>query len=122
MTMRTAFSRETDAHAAVSDLRKQLGGSTPKLLLFFVSSRYSADAIASAVKQHFGDVPSLGCTTAGELVTGKMLDASIVATALDAAQLKDATVALVPDSKSAGKALAALANHVGKEPRDLDPD
>jgi hypothetical protein len=47
--------------------------------LFFASSSYNLNEIAAAMQEAFGDIPTFGCTTAGELVTGAMLANSVSA-------------------------------------------
>jgi hypothetical protein len=47
------------------------------LVMFFCSSQYDRDVIAEEMNRRFGDVPVVGCTTAGEIGTDGYVDKSI---------------------------------------------
>ena len=53
--------------AAVAELRRLIGHDQAGLALAFVSSRYNCDAVADNMRREFGEVPVIGCTTAGEI-------------------------------------------------------
>ncbi|ALS96837.1 FIST N-terminal domain-containing protein [Lacimicrobium alkaliphilum] len=57
----------TDAPAAARDFHQQVAQPGMGLVLFFCSSHYDLPALAEAMVTCFGDVPVIGCTTAGEL-------------------------------------------------------
>lgn len=73
----SAHSRATDARAAAQDLRRQLDGVNCALLLAFFSSDRCPEAVATALSEAFPGVPMAGCTTAGEIHAGEMLEGSI---------------------------------------------
>lgn len=56
-----------DAGQAVRELHAWIGQPDAALVVVFCASSYPRDALAEALAQHFGDVPVIGCTTAGEL-------------------------------------------------------
>ncbi len=95
MSIQTAYSQKTTASEAVKDIRSSFGEVDPKLIIFFVSSSYNPDDIAKEVQSHFQSSVAVGCTTSGEIVTGKMLKESIVAMALDADIISDLNVQIV---------------------------
>lgn len=57
----------TDAPAAAREFHHQVAQPGMSLVLFFCSSHYDLSALAEAMTACFGDVPVIGCTTAGEL-------------------------------------------------------
>jgi hypothetical protein len=54
----------------------------PKLLIVFCSQAHDLGALLRQVRARAGDVPLIGCTTAGEIATSGPNDASVVVTAL----------------------------------------
>jgi len=59
----------TDPHPeiAAAALRHQLGQEGMGLAVVFASSRYDLEALAGCLRREFGQVPVVGCTTAGEI-------------------------------------------------------
>lgn len=56
-----------DARVAASDFHAAVAGNDPAMVLFFCSSDYDLDALADELQALFGDIPLVGCTTAGEI-------------------------------------------------------
>ena len=54
----------------------------PKLLIVFCSQAYDLRQLLRQVRARAGDVPLIGCTTAGEIATAGPSDASVVVAAL----------------------------------------
>jgi hypothetical protein len=73
----TAVSHLSGAQEAARDFRHQLEGVDCALLLVFFSSDRDPVAMASAVSEAFPGIPVAGCSTAGELHAGTMLEGSI---------------------------------------------
>ena len=67
LTIRIAHSCESDPRTAVTELHDRLTGPESALVLFFCSSEYDRDSLARELAGRFGDVPVVGCTTAGEI-------------------------------------------------------
>ena len=125
MTIKTVYSTNPDPNRAAQELRDGVGKFDLRFVVFFASAAYVPDELGNALAGAFGQVPSIGCTTAGELVSGKMLKQSVVLVAFDGASLQAAHVALVEDMKredSVAAALDALGRAVGGLPAELDPE
>lgn len=125
MSIRTAFSTSRDPRTCASELRAQIGAFDPRLVAFFASARFDAAALGAALRREFGDVPSLGCTTAGELQRSTQLEGSVFMMALDAGTVRSAHVELIRDSKSETerrRTINELAARVGETPAGLDPE
>jgi hypothetical protein len=121
MSLKTAFTTRTDPADAAQDLQKQLSGMDVTFLLFFASSAYDPASLSRALGAVFPG-PSLGCTTAGEIVSGRMLKKSIVAMAFDGETLESAFVEGVPDLSPDGvkAGVRALEKRAGRPLADLD--
>jgi len=64
-----AVSLSPDEKQAVHELYQQLCGedNSPALCLFFCSPNYDLDVLERELCHYFGDIPLIGCTTAGEI-------------------------------------------------------
>jgi hypothetical protein len=69
---------DAGARAASDALRRD----DAKLLVVFCSQAHDLPALLRQIKTRAGDVPVIGCTTAGEIATSGPGDASVVVTAL----------------------------------------
>jgi hypothetical protein len=124
MTVKTAYTANPDPSLAAQELLSAIGETKPRFVLFFASAAYAPEALGAALAKAFGDVPSIGCTTAGELISGHMLKKSVVLSAFDDATLRGAQVALISDmtsEQSVSAALGELGEAVGKSAAELDP-
>jgi hypothetical protein len=118
--MRVFSTTDTTVQSLIAEVQGSLQA-IPTFLLYFHSSDFSAATVASALEQAFPGVPALGCSTAGELITGKMQDHSLVLAAFDAAQVADARVEAIEgldikqafDKLSGGNAALDLGQYVG---------
>jgi hypothetical protein len=107
----------------VADFKSQLTSREPALLVFFASSRYALPELGPALEKALG-VLAVGCSTAGEIVSGRMLNSSVVGMMFDAEDVRGAHVARVEDVGSASavrEALQACGDHFGQRVRDMDP-
>lgn len=67
----------SDPEAAARDLHQQISQPDVSLVIFFCSSRYDLSALASTLTECFGEIPVIGCTTAGEIGPAGYCDHSI---------------------------------------------
>ena len=56
-----------EARAAVCEFHEAVDQPDLALVVFFCSDEYDLDAVAAEMAARFGDVPVVGCTTAGEI-------------------------------------------------------
>lgn len=66
-SIRIGTSSAPDPAAAAAELATALRQSRPGLALVFASSRYPGDRLIPHLRHAFGDIPLIGCTTAGEI-------------------------------------------------------
>ena len=125
MNIKTAYSTKESPQEAANDIKSQLAGFDAKALLFFSSSVFDPDAISSAMQAAAGNVPTFGCTTAGEIVTGQMLDHSVVAMALNDGVIADMKIAVLRDVQGHAKeavdeAFRSFAAYFGTPMQEMD--
>jgi hypothetical protein len=117
MSVATAFSTNTDPAAAIAEIRAGLSAVEPALVIAFGSPSLSPEAVASGLAEAFPGARTAGCTTAGEIVSGKMLKGALVAMAFDSAHLVDVDVQVVRDLSGGvdvTPALSAFTGHFGQ--------
>lgn len=123
MQIRTAFSQSDEIKEAVWQIKDQFGDLDLKMVLFFASSKYDAAKTASAFKEAFPSALSFGCSTAGEIVSGKMLKNAIVAMALSRQVIGDVSFQVVEQIRSKDRinqAFAEFEKHFGVSADQLD--
>lgn len=79
--MKYAQSIKPNAEEAVLEIKNQLESEDVSTILYFVSSAYNQDKVATAMNAAFPDIVTFGCSTSGEIISGQMLKNSIVAMA-----------------------------------------
>ena len=114
-----------DAHEAVKSIKEELSGIDACLVLYFVSSSYPPDTIGKEMSDAFAGARTVGCTTAGEIITGKMGYNSIVAMAWVKDSLKELQIEflenIITDSEAVPKAFKSFEASLGKPMKYLDP-
>lgn len=122
MDIVSACSTKVTVDEIVKDLGEQLVLFDTRLLLFFASSRFAADEISRKMQQQFPSAVVIGCSTAGEIVTGRMLDGSVVAMGFNENSLPDCKIEIIEDlTDQAGvkRAFDAFASHFGVPVADM---
>jgi len=123
MKAQTAFSVKIDVNAAVADISQQLKGCEPVMVLFFASPAYRPEQIAAAMAGAFPSAVTFGCSTAGEIVSGRMLTHSLVAMAFGSEAVKGVKVEVLTDLDKPGyDAFASFESHFGVSMAEMDPD
>jgi len=124
MSIKTAFSLNTNADEAVNELKNQLDSNSKRLILFFASSNYDQNLLALKMQEAFPNVMTIGCSTAGEIVTGKMLKNSLVAMAFDAdiiADYKPVVLKSIKETNPIPQAFEEFEKHFGIKSLEFDP-
>jgi hypothetical protein len=99
---------------AVHDLQVQCGDTRPRLIVFFASTSYELQGLSASLQKAFPEACIAGCSTAGELASGKMLTGAVVAMFLPADVVEDVAAAVVENLRSATsvqKAFATFERH-----------
>ena len=120
-----AQSNLKDAAAAVNSIREQLSDIHAGLILYFASPVYSPETISAEMANAFTDARTIGCTTAGEMITGKMEQDSIVAMAWHKDTLEYLQIEVLEniqtDTDAVSKAFKSFEKSLGKPMNALDP-
>lgn len=85
-----------DDPAALAVLAKGLGAGPFALIILFVSPEADLPYIAAASRTAFGDVPVIGCSTAGEISTQGYGEGGLVAIGLPAAHFAPQCLLIAP--------------------------
>jgi hypothetical protein len=110
MKIITAYSTKNTVDEVVKDISEQLSQFDAKLLLYFASSRFAPERISLKMQQVFTGSAVIGCSTAGEIISGKMLDDSVVAMAFNDEAVSDVTVEVIENLKDKGEVERAFAS------------
>ena len=102
MNIESVYSAKSSVEEAVKDIKAQLGEFDAKLLIFFASSSYAPEKVSKLMQEEFPDSTVFGCSTAGEIISGKMLKNSLVAMAFNSGVIEDAKVAVIENIKEGG--------------------
>ncbi len=105
--IKTGLSKAADAVAAIHELAGQLHGLDPSIVVLFFSSRYPAQDVARLAQTTWPHAHTVGCSTAGEIVSGQMADGSIVAMAIDRSVADAVSVAVIKDMSNPEEVKAA---------------
>jgi hypothetical protein len=101
MNIKTAFCEKNNKSVSeiADSIKKQFGDLNPKLVIYFSSPAISHDELSQKLKEHFSQAELIGCTTSGEIISGKMLKESVVAMALSSGIIDDVKVAVIKNIK-----------------------
>ena len=90
----TGHTQACEVDLAVRELHAQISQPDAALVVVFCSTAYPRPVLAEALQHHFGDVPMIGCTTAGELGASGYQTGGITGFSLPAAEFTVATARL----------------------------
>jgi hypothetical protein len=124
MKAKTSFSTKQDPVQVAAALSSELFDQDARLLVYFASASYDSVVLAREIAAVFPGVVTFGCTTAGEIVSGQMLDHSVVAMALGSQLVRRVVVATADrvsaDPRGASRAaLQSLEQQLGTKLNDL---
>ena len=127
MAIITASSTKTSLEEVIDEIKNTFSSITPKMIIYFASSSFAPQEISSKMKNAFPDSETFGCSTAGEIVSGKMLKNSVVAMALDESTAGNVKIEIVKDIKTNAKenvekALISFGEHFDQKASDLSPE
>lgn len=97
--IKSAFSTKFLEEEVVFDIRNQLNVCNGKLVVYFASSSYDQGRLSNLMKAAFEDSTVVGCSTAGEIVSGEMLKNSVVAMSINSNIVSDAKVEIIENMK-----------------------
>lgn len=124
--IKIASIKNNNIESAADELNQQLNPKSSDLVMYFASSSYDSNNLASAMNNAF-DCETVGCTTSGELISGKMLDDSIVAMCLDNEVVEDYCVQVIENlsvglNSKIDESFLAFEKHFKQSISDIDPN
>lgn len=100
MGIKTLYSVKNTLDEIINDINEQAKGIDAKMIVYFASSRLDQEALGGRMKKAFAGATIIGCSTAGELVSGKMLKESVVVMLLGSDIIEDVNVQVVEGIKT----------------------
>lgn len=125
MNIKSVFSTKASAAEAVLDLKAQLAGFDTKVLIIFASSSFDQIQLNKLIKEAFNDSEIFGCSTSGEITSGRVLKNSVVAMAFDSNVVDDLKIEVIENIKnnaSAKTAFKSFEDYFGKSMNEIDID
>ncbi|PIQ25365.1 hypothetical protein COW36_19860 [bacterium (Candidatus Blackallbacteria) CG17_big_fil_post_rev_8_21_14_2_50_48_46] len=124
MNIKTLYSQASSPEQAVAELKSQLDSHfETKMLLVFASSQYDQESLNQTLEKEFKGATIVGCSTAGEIVSGHMLQNSVVAMAFSVNALDDLKVEVLENIKSetpVDQAFASFSEYFGTPMNQID--
>ncbi len=99
MKSKTAYSINTSVNGAVQELAAELVDVKSKLVIYFASSIYDPTELSAQLDAAFPGATVIGCSTSGEITSGKMLDNALVASAYSDEVIEDLSLQVVEGIK-----------------------
>ncbi|OAA95120.1 FIST signal transduction protein [Clostridium coskatii] len=99
INIKSVFSTKSLEKEVVEDIKNKLAPCNAKLIIFFASSKFDQYKLSNLMKEAFKDCLVAGCSTSGEIVSGKLLKNSVVAMAFNSNIVSDAKVEVIENMK-----------------------
>jgi len=97
--IRTAYSTKMSVSDAVSDIKGQLTDQDPKMVIYFASPEFDDNEISKQMQNAFNGATVFGCSSSGEIASGRMLNNSVVAMTFTSNVVEDAKVEVLENLK-----------------------
>ncbi|OOM09338.1 FIST signal transduction protein [Clostridium saccharobutylicum] len=110
INIKSAVSTKQLEKEIVDDIKRQLNISKIKLVIFFASPNFNQAKISKLMQEEFNDCVVVGCSTAGEIASGKLLENSVVAMGINSNIISDVKVEVIENMKQALNLEAAFAS------------
>ncbi len=124
MSIRIACSEKNIADDAVTELKNIFGATPLKMIVYFASSDFVPQEISATMQQVFAGATVFGCTTAGEIISGRMLKGAVVAMAFDEESISEVRVEVLENlSKmmAVNEAFCSFGKYFGESMDSMDP-
>lgn len=123
MSIQTIYSSKSDVAGVLAEMHAQSQGPDPKLVVYFASSKYPQAELSAGVQNLYSGSAVIGCSTAGEIISGKVLKGSVVAILLGADEIEDVAIQVVENIKTENRipqAFKAFEDHFGTPMAAMD--
>lgn len=95
MEIKAIYSSKKNLEDVISDIRHQSEGFDARMVVFFASPKFDPESLSHQMKQIFEGASVFGCSTAGEIVSGRILKESVVVMLFSGKTIDDVTVEVV---------------------------
>ncbi len=114
MSYQTVYSDRPDVNLAISEIKTNLSNIVdPSLVVYFVSPVYPAAEASRLMADAFPSAQTIGCTTAGEMVSDRMLTNSIVAMACGKDSFLDVKAEVLENIREDKQAVVKAFKNIG---------
>ena len=123
MKIKIASSIKTEIADNLKELESQFEGFEKKLVLFFASSIYNPQQLSEEFDKTFKGVQTFGCSTSGEIISGKLMKNSIVAMAFDGDAVKNIKIEIMENiskDHNISKAFESFEKHYNTPMKNMD--
>ncbi len=100
MSIQTMYSQKSDVAGVLDDLKARTQTASPKLVVYFASSRFPQAELSAAIQDLYPSSVVIGCSTAGEIASGRVMKGSVVVMLLGADEIEDVAVEVVKDIRT----------------------
>ena len=126
MKVKTAYSSSKDTISIITDLKEQIGSFNSRLILFFASPAINPGLISGEIQKAFPKSQTMGCSSSGEIISGKMLDKSIVLMAFGPEIVDDCKIEVLTnissDNNQVDDAMDSFGHYYNHDVANLDPE
>lgn len=126
MKVKVAYSQKTDINSIIAEIKEQIGSFEAKLIQFYASPNIDPKRISKEIQSAFNNVPTFGATTSGEIISGKMMDNSLVLMAMGPELIEDCKIEILTNIKQdelvVDKAFTSFASYYKSDMTDLDTE
>lgn len=98
--VKTVYSTKQSEQDVAVDIKRQLKNVKAKVIIYFASSKYDQGELANEMADAFKKAEVFGCSTTGEIVSGRMLKNSVVAMALSDEIVEDIKIEIIENISS----------------------
>ena len=115
MSYKSAYSDNKDILSAVNEIKKNLSDVVdPGLVVYFTSPAYHVDEVSYLMAEAFPSSQTVGCTSAGEMTSNKILTGSIVAMACGKDSIPSLKVEVLESIKEDKQSVSKAINNFEK--------
>ena len=124
MSIRIASSAKDTVEEALQELKASFVITDMKMVVFFASPKYEPDKISLGMQESFPDATVFGCSTAGEIVSGRMLNGAVVAMAFDEEAMPGVRIEVLENlgnKIAVAESFSSFENHFGEPVVEMNP-
>ncbi|MBD7911009.1 MULTISPECIES: FIST N-terminal domain-containing protein [Clostridium] len=97
LNIKSIFSEENSEEDVVLDIKNKFKNFSADLIIFFSSSNFNQGKLSYLMKETFKDSTIVGCSTAGEMVSGQLLNNAVVAMAINSNVISDMKLEVIKE-------------------------